>query len=166
LPTKDHEAVVDIRESFALFISLVTRAFLLTVICKGVGLVVDAPEDVTLLEGVLDGALVVRTRLLQNLVEKIRTPWGPRGFLHSATATRSISRASCLPCGAFFFLFFLGLRWVVASGVSSFRFPLPLSRSELGDDDHQFACFGGGLATQFADQIPAGGAGEESPDDV
>ena len=41
-----------------------------------------------------------------------------------------------------------------------------LTRGELGGYVHQFARLGGSLASQFAHQVPASGAGEESPDDV
>jgi hypothetical protein len=41
-----------------------------------------------------------------------------------------------------------------------------LTRGELGGYIHQFAHFGGSLAPQFAHEVPASGAGEESPDDV
>jgi hypothetical protein len=47
-----------------------------TIIYRGVGLVVVASEHVVLLEGVLYGALVVRARLFQHLVEYIGTPLG------------------------------------------------------------------------------------------
>jgi hypothetical protein len=41
-----------------------------------------------------------------------------------------------------------------------------LSQSELDCNVHQLACLGGGLATQLADQVATGGAGEERSDDV
>jgi hypothetical protein len=41
-----------------------------------------------------------------------------------------------------------------------------LTRGELGGYVHQFARLGGSLVSQFAHQVPASGAGEESPDDV
>jgi hypothetical protein len=41
-----------------------------------------------------------------------------------------------------------------------------LTRGELGGDVHQFARLGGSLASQFAHQVSASGAGEECPDDV
>jgi hypothetical protein len=41
-----------------------------------------------------------------------------------------------------------------------------LTRGELGGYVHQFACLGGSLASQFAYQVPASGAGEECSDDV
>jgi hypothetical protein len=41
-----------------------------------------------------------------------------------------------------------------------------LTRGELGGDVHQFARLGGSLAPQFAHQVSASGAGEESPDDI
>jgi hypothetical protein len=41
-----------------------------------------------------------------------------------------------------------------------------LARGELGGDVHQLARPGGGLATQIAHQVAAGGAGEERTDDI
>jgi hypothetical protein len=41
-----------------------------------------------------------------------------------------------------------------------------LARGELGGDVHQLAHPGGGLATQLAHQVAAGGAGEERADDI
>jgi hypothetical protein len=41
-----------------------------------------------------------------------------------------------------------------------------LTRGELGGDVHQLAHLGGSLATQFAHQVMASGAGEERPDDI
>jgi hypothetical protein len=41
-----------------------------------------------------------------------------------------------------------------------------LTQGELGGDVHQFARLGGSLAPQFAHQVSASGAGEESPDDI
>jgi hypothetical protein len=41
-----------------------------------------------------------------------------------------------------------------------------LTIGELGGDVHQLARLGGSLASQFAHQVSASGAGEECPDDV
>jgi hypothetical protein len=41
-----------------------------------------------------------------------------------------------------------------------------LARGEFGGDVHQLARPGGGLATQLAHQVAAGGAGEERADDI
>jgi hypothetical protein len=41
-----------------------------------------------------------------------------------------------------------------------------LARGKLGGDVHQLARPGGGLATQLAHQVAAGGAGEERADDI
>jgi hypothetical protein len=41
-----------------------------------------------------------------------------------------------------------------------------LARGELGGDVHQLACPSGGLSTQLAHQVAAGGAGEERADDI
>ena len=41
-----------------------------------------------------------------------------------------------------------------------------LTRGKLGGDVHQLARPGGSLATQFAHQVAASGAGEESADDI
>jgi hypothetical protein len=41
-----------------------------------------------------------------------------------------------------------------------------LARGELGGDVHQLARPGGGLVTQLAHQVAAGGVGEERADDI
>ena len=41
-----------------------------------------------------------------------------------------------------------------------------LTGGELGGDVHQLARPGGGLATQLAHQVAAGGAGKERADDI
>ena len=43
---------------------------------------------------------------------------------------------------------------------------LLLARGELGGDVHQLARSGGGLATQLAHQVAAGGADEERADNI
>jgi hypothetical protein len=57
----------------------------------------------------------------------------------------------------------LSLRLLV---LSEDGFDRLLTRGELGGDVHQFARTGGSLAPQFAYQVSASGAGEESPDDI
>jgi hypothetical protein len=88
-----------------------------------------------------------------------------------------VSAASCFACD-FFLAFFFVSRWADASGTSfllaSLRLlVLPedgldrlLTRGELGGDVHQLVRLGGSLATQFAHQVAASGAGEERPDDI
>jgi hypothetical protein len=64
MSAKDHISVVDIRELFTLVVFLVTGTLLLAILCWGSGLIIEVPEHVILPEGVLDGALVIRARLL------------------------------------------------------------------------------------------------------
>jgi hypothetical protein len=100
-------------------------------------------------------------------------PGGFRGFLCSAAATRSASAASRFACD-FFLAFFFVPRWEDVFLLASLRLLVLLedgldrllTRDELGGDVHQLARPGGSLATQFAHQVAASGAGEEHPDDV
>jgi hypothetical protein len=57
----------------------------------------------------------------------------------------------------------LSLRLLV---LSEDGFDRLLTRGELGGDVHQFARMGGSLAPQFAHQVSASGASEESLDDI
>jgi hypothetical protein len=63
--------------------------------------------------------------------------------------------------GGVFFLPYLRLLVLPEDG-----FDRLLTRGELGGDVHQFARLGGSLASQFAYQVSASGAGKECPDDV
>jgi hypothetical protein len=58
LAHEDHETVIDLWELVPI-VTFVTSAFLLAVVCQGVGFVQIALEHVTFLEGMLDRALVV-----------------------------------------------------------------------------------------------------------
>jgi hypothetical protein len=60
---KYHIAVVNVGELLAFVVVPITRAFLLDFFCQRTKIVVEAPEQVTLTEGVLDGAFMVRARL-------------------------------------------------------------------------------------------------------
>jgi hypothetical protein len=74
-----------------------------------------------------DGALVVRTGVLQHFVKHTRSPLGAQGLSFSVVVKRSVVRVSGWHYYAFFFLPFFGLRSVDTSGASSIRLPLPLS---------------------------------------
>jgi hypothetical protein len=63
--------------------------------------------------------------------------------------------------GDVFLLSLLGLFVLPKDG-----FDRLLTRCELGGYVHQFARLGGSLASQFAHQVSASGAGEECPDYV
>jgi hypothetical protein len=136
-----------------------------------------ASEHDTFFEGVLDGPLVIGARLLEHLVERA----GPsRRFLRVPVLGRNDEiRVSGVVLRLRLVLGFflraslggrlggiflrLSLRLLV---LSEDGFDHLLTRGELGGDVHQFACAGGSLAPQFAHQVSASGAGEESPDDI
>ena len=63
--------------------------------------------------------------------------------------------------GGIFRLAALGLLVLPEDGLNRL-----LARGELGGDVHQLAHPGGGLATQLAHQVAAGGVGEERADDI
>jgi hypothetical protein len=67
--------------------------------------------------------------------------------------------SGCL--GNIFRLAALGLLVLLEDGLNRL-----LARGELGGDVHQLTRPGGGLATQLAHQVAAGGAGEECADDI
>src|SRR5688572_27063447 len=177
MPTVDHEAVADLGELSCLVI------FLLVVVAGSAtlrgwpGPVEVAPKHDALLKGVLDGPLMIGARLLEHLVEKVGTSWGfPRvlvlgggdkvrvggvafrlrlllAFLLGAALSRRL--------GSIFRWAALGL--LVLSEDSLDRL---LARGKLGGDVHQLARPSGGLATQLAHQIAAGGADKERADDI
>jgi hypothetical protein len=136
-----------------------------------------ASEHDTFFEGMLDGPLVIGARLLEHLVERA----GPsRRFPRVPVLGRSDDIRVCgvvlrlrlvlglllrAPLGRRLGGFFLrlSLRLLV---LSEDGFECLLTRGELGDDVHQFTRTGGSLAPQFAHQISASGASEESPDDI
>jgi hypothetical protein len=143
----------------------------------GPGLIEVAPKHDTFLKGVLDGALVIGTRLLEHLVEQV----DPSGRLPRVPVLGGSDKiyvggvALCLRL-------LLGLLLRAALGgrlgdiflLASLRllvlpedvFDRLLTRGELGGDVHQLARLGGNLATQLAHQVAASGVGEERPDDI
>jgi hypothetical protein len=96
---------VDVRELFALVVFLVAGTLLPANFYQEVGLVVEAPEHVTLPMGVLDGALMVRVGILQHLVKNIGTPLG---VLDGALVVRP-SEGLVLALWRFLLLVFLGV---------------------------------------------------------
>jgi hypothetical protein len=129
------------------------------------------------LKGVLDRALMIGTRLLEHLVEQV----DPSGRL-SRVAALGGSDKICIGGVALCLRLLLGLLLHAALGgrlgdvflLASLRllvltedgFDRLLTRGELGGDVHQLTHLGGSLATQFAHQVAASGAGEEHPDDI
>jgi hypothetical protein len=143
----------------------------------GPSLVEVTPEHVALFKGVLDGTPVIGARLLEHLVEHV----GPSGrlpripVLGSSDEIRVNGVAFCLRLlpglllratrgGRLRGIFLLSsLRLLV---LPEDGFDRLLTRGELGGYVHQFARLGGSLASQFAHQVSASGAGEECPNDV
>jgi hypothetical protein len=134
-------------------------------------------EHVALFKGVLDGTPVIGARLLEHLVEHV----GPSErllripVLGSGNEIRVNGIAFCLRLLPSLLLrATLGEHLVGVFLLSSLRllvlsedgFDLLLTRGELGGYVHPLARRGGSLASQFAHQVSASGAGEESPDDV
>jgi hypothetical protein len=177
LPTVDHEAVVDLRELPFLVAPLLVVALVLATFCRGPCLIEVMPEHVALFKGVLDRTPVIGARLLEHLVEHVdpsgRLPRIP--VLGSSDEIRVNGIAFCLrllpglllratldgSLGDVFLLPSLGLLVLPEDG-----FDRLLTRGELGGYVHQFTRLGGCLASQFAYQVPASGAGEECSDDV
>jgi hypothetical protein len=136
-----------------------------------------APEHGALLKGVLDGSLMIGARLLEHLVEEIGASGRfPRVLVLSAgdkvrvggVAFRLrlllaflLGAALSGRLGNIFRLAALGLLVLPEDGLNRL-----LARGELGGDVHQLARPGGGLATQLAHEVTAGGAGEERADDI
>jgi hypothetical protein len=168
---------VDLRELLFLVALLLVVALALAIFRRGPGLMEVAPEQDTFFKGVLDGTLVIGARLVEHLVERAdpsrRLPRVP--MLDSSDKIRVSSVALRLR-----HLLGLLLRAMLGGRLGgvvlrlSLRllvfledgFDRLLTRGELGGDIHQFARLGGSLAPQFAHQVPASGAGEESSDDV
>jgi hypothetical protein len=141
------------------------------------GLVKVAPKHDALLKGVLDGSLMIGARLLEHLVEEISTPrrfprvlvliGGDKVRVGSFAFRLRLLLALLLRAtlsgrlGDVFRLAALGLVVLPEDGLNRL-----LARGELGGDAHQLARPGGGLATQLAHQVAAGGAGEERADDI
>jgi hypothetical protein len=136
-----------------------------------------APKHDALLKGVLNRPLVIGARLLEHLVEKVGTSGGlPRvlvlgggdkvrvggvvfrlrlllAFLLGAARSRRL--------GSIFRWAALGLLVLSEDSLDCL-----LAGGELGGDVHQLARPGGGLATQLAHQVAAGGASEECANDI
>ena len=69
MPTVDHEAVADLGELFCLVIFLFTVIAGPATFCGWPGPVEVAPKHDALLEGVLDGPLMIGAWLLEHLVD-------------------------------------------------------------------------------------------------
>jgi hypothetical protein len=76
MPTVDHEAVADLGELSCLVIFLFVVVAGPATFCGWPGPVEVAPKHDALLEGVLDGPLMIGARLLEHLVEEVSTPGG------------------------------------------------------------------------------------------
>jgi hypothetical protein len=141
------------------------------------GLVKVAPKHDALLEGVLDGPLMIGAQLLEHLVEDIGTSGrfprvlvlsggdkvriGGVAFRLRLLLALLLGVALSGRLGDIFRLAALGLLVLPEDGLNRL-----LARGELGGDVHQLARTGGGLATQLAHQVAAGGADEERADDI
>jgi hypothetical protein len=135
------------------------------------------PKHDAFLKGVLDGTLMIGARLLEHLVEQV----GPSGRLPKVPVLGGSDKIyvggivfrlrlllAFLPraalggrLGDVFLLASLRLLVLPKDGLDRL-----LTRGELGGDVHQLARPGGSLATQFAHQVVASGAGEERADDI
>jgi hypothetical protein len=141
------------------------------------GLVKVAPKHNALLKGVLDGSLMIGARLLEHIVKEVGTSRrfprvlvlsggdkvrvGGVAFRLRLLLALLLGAALSGRLGDIFRLAALGLLVLPEDGLNRL-----LDRGELGGDVHQLARPGGGLATQLAHQVAAGGAGEERADDV
>ena len=76
MPTVDHEAVADLWELSCLAILPFVVVAGLATLCGWPGPMEVAPKHDALLEGVLDGPLMVGARLLEHLVEEVSTSGG------------------------------------------------------------------------------------------
>jgi hypothetical protein len=177
LSAVDHEAVVDLQELFFLVAPLLVVALVFATFCRGSSLIEVTSEHVALLKGVLDETPVIGARLLKHLVEHAgpseRFPRVP--VLGSSDEIRINGIAFCLRLllglflratldgrlGGVFLLSSLRLLVLLEDGFNRL-----LTRGELGGNVHQFAHPSGSLASQFAHQVSASGAGEECPDDA
>jgi hypothetical protein len=176
-PTVDHETAVDLGELLCLVALLLVVVLAFATFRRWPGLMEVAPKHDTFLKGVLDEALVIGARLLEHLVEQV----GPSGRLPRVPVIDSGDKI-CVSGVALRLRLLLGLLIRDALGgrlrdvflLASLRllvlledgFDRLLTRGELGGDVHQLARLGGSLATQFAHQVTASGAGEERPDDI
>jgi hypothetical protein len=177
LSAVDHEAVVDLWELLIHVAPLLVVALVLATFCRGSILVEVTPEHVALLKGVFDGTPVIGAQLLEHFVKRVdpfgRLPWVPVLGRSDEIRVKGV---------AFRLRLLLGLLLRATLGgrlggvflLSSLRqivlledgFDRLLTRGKLGGNVHQFTCLGGSLASQFAHQVSASGAGEECPDDV
>jgi hypothetical protein len=177
LPTVDHEAVVDLGELLCFVILLLVVVVSSATFRRWPGPVEVAPKHDALLEGVLNGPVMIGARLLEHLIEEIGTSRRfPRVHVLSGGDKVRVGGVAfrlrlllAFLLGAalsgrlrdIFRLAALGLLVLLEDGLNRL-----LARGELGGDVHQLARPGGGLATQLAHQVVAGGAGEERADDV
>jgi hypothetical protein len=120
---------------------------------------------------------MIGARLLEHLVEEISAPVrfprvlvlssgdkvriGGVAFLLRLLLAFLLGAALSGRLGDIFRLAALGLLVLLEDGLNRL-----LARGELGGDVHQLARPGGGLATQLAHQVAAGGAGKERADDI
>jgi hypothetical protein len=164
---------VDLGELLCLVALLLIVVLAFATFRRGPSLMEVALKHDTFLKGVLDGTLVIGARLLEHLVEHVG-PFGrlPRvPVLDSSDEIRISGVALRLRLllhvalgrrlGDVFLLVSLRLLVLPEDG-----FDRLLTRGELGGDVHQLARLGGSLATQFAHQVAASGAGEEPPNDI
>src|SRR5687767_1737099 len=118
MPSVDHEAVADLGELSCLVIFLFVVVAGPATLCGWPGLVEVAPKHDALLEGVLDGPLMVGAWLLEHLVEEVSTSgWLPRVLVLGGGDKVRVGGVAfrlrlLLP-------FFLAPRGVDASGASS-----------------------------------------------
>jgi hypothetical protein len=177
LPIVDHETIVDLGELFCLVALLLVVVSAFATFRRGPGLMEVALKHDAFLKGVLDGTLVIGTRLLEHLVEQV----GLFGRLLRVPVLGGGDKI-CVGSVVFRLRLLLGLLLRAALGgrlgdvllLASLRLlVLPedsldrlLTRGELGGDVHQLARPGGSLATQLAHQVAASGAGEERVDDI
>jgi hypothetical protein len=177
LPTVDHEAVVDLGELLCLVILLLVVVVGPATFRWWPGPVKVAPKHDALLKGVLVGPLMIGAQLLEHLIEEIGTSRrfprvlvlsggdkvrvGGVAFRLRLLLVLLLGAALSGRLGDVFRLAALGLLVLSEDGLNRL-----LARGELGGDVHQLARPGGGLATQLAHQVAAGGAGEERADDV
>jgi hypothetical protein len=177
LPTVDHEAVVDLGELLCFVILILVVVVGSATFRRWPGPVEVAPKHDALLEGVLDGPLVIGARLLEHLIEEIGTSRrfprvlvlsggdkvrvGGVAFRLRLLLVLLLGAALSGRLGDVFRLAAQGLFVLLENGLNRL-----LAIGKLGGDVHQLARPGGGLATQLAHQVAAGGASEECADDV
>jgi hypothetical protein len=177
LPTVDHEAVVNLGELLCLVILLLIVVVGPATFRRWPGLVKVAPKHGALLKGVIDGPLMIGARLLEHLVEEIgasgrfprvlvlssgdKVRVGGVAFRLQLLLALLLGATLSRRLGDIFRRAALGLLVLPEDGLNRL-----LARGELGGDVHQLARPGGGLATQLAHQVAAGGAGEERADDI